>query len=160
MNLVQADWAWNSTGYCQLPPPATTAILSAERITTREIIMPMMMSGQPELKPHYRPGRDQHPCIANNFVTRTARGSGFAEQHGNKRPVRADENMNEIKIEAGMPRQLAPCHTARTDGYVIEGMSMRNRRVWRMNMGSTPVYRAPATGMCQPGQLHLLIRFR
>ena len=31
------------------------------------------------------------------------------------------QNMNEIKIESGIPRQLASCHAAKIGGYVIEG---------------------------------------
>jgi hypothetical protein len=31
------------------------------------------------------------------------------------------KDMNGIKSEAGIPRQLASCHTAIIDGYVIEG---------------------------------------
>ena len=31
------------------------------------------------------------------------------------------QNMNDVKLDAGIPRQLASCHTAKIGGYVIEG---------------------------------------
>ncbi|TNF98004.1 MAG: DUF411 domain-containing protein [Gammaproteobacteria bacterium] len=31
------------------------------------------------------------------------------------------QDMNPVKVEAGISRQLASCHTAKTGGYVIEG---------------------------------------
>jgi hypothetical protein len=43
------------------------------------------------------------------------RESGFAVE---SRPV---DNVNEIKQRHGLPPQLASCHTAIVDGYVVEG---------------------------------------
>ena len=43
------------------------------------------------------------------------------EDNGFKTEMRRVNNINEIKKEAGLPRQLASCHTAFINDYLIEG---------------------------------------
>ena len=43
------------------------------------------------------------------------------EDHGFKVDAINRNDMNSVKSDAGIPRQLASCHTAKIGGYIIEG---------------------------------------
>ena len=43
------------------------------------------------------------------------------ERHGFRVKSTDVRNMAPVKRQAGVPRALASCHTARVDGYVVEG---------------------------------------
>lgn len=43
------------------------------------------------------------------------------ETHGFAVDVQSVENMQAIKVEQGVPREMASCHTAVVDGLVVEG---------------------------------------
>ena len=42
-------------------------------------------------------------------------------QHGFAAAVRSTEDLDPVKVEYGVPANLASCHTALVEGYVIEG---------------------------------------
>ena len=68
------------------------------------------------------------------------------------------EDMNRVKAEAGIPRQLASCHTAMIGGYVIEGhvpaVDIRRLLKERPNVAGLTVPGMPmgSPGMEGPGQ--------
>lgn len=45
----------------------------------------------------------------------------YARAHGYTVTVHEDQPMNAVKTREGIPAALASCHTAKIDGYVIEG---------------------------------------
>lgn len=43
------------------------------------------------------------------------------ESHGFGVEVKTVDNVNAVKVEHGVPREMASCHTALIDGFVVEG---------------------------------------
>ena len=90
--IITGAWAW------------TTAPQQAATDNTREA------ASEPTLTVYASP---QCGCC-DDWVTHM-QDNGFATE------VRKVDSINAIKKEAGLPRELASCHTAFIDDYLIEG---------------------------------------